>query len=247
MSPTISRLVGIAILLIGAAVADRSVTIPTTVPANAGKVVDRSFMGYSFEVASFYNNSFNAEGKQNQFVAKLIDGILNRTGGTPHIRVGGASGDLGSYAANQKLPVNRPATEGGPALDKPYLVVGPSYFDAFKNFPNAKFVLQLPSYHDKLSNSIEWARKALPIIGDRLDAVQIGNEADLWKGFSVKKYVDRHAKFEKALAKEFPKRLGGKIFQGIDKAWFPPTFLPTDEVFEAGLNKGGRIKQVGYQ
>jgi hypothetical protein len=246
MAPTMIRIFGAAILLATVSLADKSVTIPKTVPANAGPVVERDFMGYAFEVSTFYNSSFDAAGKPNAFVANLINGISDRTGSTVKLRVGGTSGDLGSYAANQKLPVNRPATQGGPAFTQPYLTVGPSYFNAFKNFPNANFVLMVPSYHDKLDNSIEWARKGLAAIGDRLDAVEIGNEPNFWKNFSVQKYVDRTIKFERGLVKAFPK-LNQKIFQGIDKAWSPQTFLPAEEAFAKGLNKDKRIKQVGYQ
>ncbi|SMR55723.1 unnamed protein product [Zymoseptoria tritici ST99CH_1E4] len=248
MAPSMCSLLGLAVLLTSSLVsADKTIKIPATVPKTAGPVVDRSFLSYSFDVATFYNNSFDAAGKPNKFVANLIQGIADRTGGTPIIRVGGTAGDRGSYSATQvKLAVNQDATKQGPSFQAPFLVVGPRYFDAFKNFKNAKFILQVPSANDNLSNGIAWARKALTTIGyNRLDAVQIGNDPDSWKGFTVQKYVDRHRKFEKALVKDFPK-LNQKIFQGIDKAWNTKTFLPSKEAFAKGLNGDKRIKQVGY-
>lgn len=226
--------------------ADKSVSIPKTVPAGAGHIVDPSFTGFAFEVASFYNHSFDANGNPNKFVQNLIQGILDRTGGTPILRVAGTSGDLGSYDATLKIPCSRPATEGGPAFDPPYQRLGPSWFNAFKNFPGAKYMFMVPLRQDNLENSIEYARQGLAVIGDRLDALEIGNEPDYYPKYTVQMYVDRFVKFEKALVAAFP-ALDKKIFQGIEKAWEPLLSLPVSDAFAKGLNEGGRIKQVAYQ
>jgi hypothetical protein len=236
----------VAALSFALAQADKTITIPKTVPASAGHVVDPSFIAYAFEVSSFYNHSFDANGNPNKFVANLIQGILDRTGGTPILRVGGTSGDLGSYDPNLKIPASRPATEGGPAFDPPYQRLGPSWFKAFKNFPGAKFVFMVPLRQDNVANTIEYARNGLAVIGDRLDALEIGNEPDFYPKFGIKMYVDRFVKFEKALIAAFPS-LDRKIFQGIEKGWDPPVSLPVSEAFAKGLNEGGRIKSVAYQ
>lgn len=236
----------IAVLSVAVAQADKSISIPKNVPAGAGHVVDPSFTAFAFEVASFYNHSFDANGNPNKFVQNLIQGILDRTGGTPILRVGGTSGDLGSYDANLKGPTFRPATEGGPAFDPPYQRLGPSWFNAFKNFPGAKFVFMVPLRQDNLPNTIEYAREGLAIIGNRLDALEIGNEPDFYPKFNMKMYVDRFVKFEKALVAAFPS-LDRKIFQGIEKGWDPPVALPVSEAFAKGLNEGNRIKSVAYQ
>ena len=117
-----------------------ALTIPSKPPTEASDAIDLSFPGFAFEQASFYNYSIDADGRPNTFSQNLMDAVLSRTGGTPILRVGGTSGDHAHYNASQKFAVNRPATEGGPAFRPPYLSLGPSYFEAFKNFPEAKYI-----------------------------------------------------------------------------------------------------------
>ncbi|KAK4614552.1 Beta-glucuronidase [Fulvia fulva] len=242
-------LLGLTLLAAEAAIAQQIISVASSVPAGASKSVDKSFPGLTFEVSSFYNYAI-ADGKPNTFSQNLINDIFSRTGGTPILRVGGTSGDHGHFDANQKESVNFPATIRGPAFDKPYLALGPSYFEAYKSFPNAKFLFMVP--HEQvylgeqpISNTIEWARHGLAVIGDRLDALEIGNEPDFYPRITHQKYIDSSLKIQAALQKEFPKLLTGKpIFQTIDKAWNPLSPWPISAFSK--MNTTGAIKQVAY-
>ena len=226
---------------------DLVLTIPPEAPQEASDVVDLSFPGFAFEQASFYNYSIDTDGNPNTFSQNLINSVLSRTGGTPILRVGGTSGDKGHYNASQPFPVSRPATEGGPAFRPPYLSLGPSYFEAFKNFPDAKYIFMVPLAHRDLNNSIEWARQGLEIIGDRLQALDIGNEPDLYRWFDLQTYVKHFVRFQNALAAEFPQQLGqGPIFQALDTAWGGAGTLAISTAIEAGINSTGALNQIAY-
>lgn len=228
-----------------------SLAVPSAPPADTSNVIDRSFLGFAFEQASFYNYSFNPDGTPNVFSQNLINSVLGRTGGTPILRVGGTSGDKGHYDATQTFPLSRPATDGkGPAFRKPFLSVGPSYFEAFKNFPQAQFIFMVPLLHRNLTNSLEWARQGLAAIGDRLEALEIGNEPDLYQWFNVSSYVKEYVQFQKALSAEFPDQLGsGPKFQALDGVWRKQLSvgkLTINATMEAGINETGAIKQMAY-
>lgn len=225
--------------------------VPSSPPVNTSGIVDPSFLGFAFEQASFYNYSFNADGTPNTFSQNLINAVAGRTGGRPILRVGGTSGDHGSYDASQTNATNFPATDGhGPHFKKPFLELGPSYFDAFKNFPEAQYIFMVPLSHRNLSNSIEWARQGLAAIGDRLQALEIGNEPDIYRWFNVSTYVDEFVEFQKALAAEFPDQLGSRpIFQALDGVWKRQKGvgkLTVNATMSAGLNATGAISQVAY-
>ena len=225
----------------------KTLNIASSAPSDASPAIDPSYPGFAFEQASFYNYSFDANGKPNTFSENLIHSVFKRTGGTPILRVGGTSGDFGSYKESQDYPVNRPATKDGPAFKPPFLTVGPSFFKAFKNFPAAKYVLMVPLVHRNLDNTVEWTRLSLDAIGDRLQALEIGNEPDLYGWFGVSAYVKAFLSFEKALTAKFPKALGGKpIYQALDTASGGWNKLRYSDAVQAGINSTGRISQVAY-
>jgi hypothetical protein len=226
---------------------DSVLVIPPEAPREASDVIDLSFPGFAFEQASFYDYSIDADGEPNTFSQNLINSVLSRTGGTPILRVGGTSGDKGHCNASQLFPVSRPATEGGPAFRPPYLSLGPSYFEAFKNFPGAKYIFMVPLAHRNLNNSLEWAREGLGVIGDRLQALDIGNEPDLYRWFDLPTYVKHFTRFQNALVAEFPKQLGQRpIFQALDTAWGGASTLAVSAAIEAGINSTGAISQIAY-
>lgn len=205
----------------------RTISVAASVPQGSSPPVDPSFPALAFETSSFYNYAMNEDGKPNTFSQNLINAIFSRTGGTPVLRVGGTSGDLGSFNAAQKVPASRPATEGGPAFGKPFLQIGPSYFEAYKSFPNANFVFMVPFAHyfggekGRLQNMLNWAEHGLKVIGDRLDALEIGNEPDFYnkKHFDTAKYIRLFNTAQKTLSKKFKQLQGKQIFQALDKAY----------------------------
>lgn len=224
-------------------------TVPASAPANASGFIDPSYPGFAFEQASFYNYSFDANGNPNTFSENLINNVLKRTGGSPILRVGGTSGDFGSYNASQTYVANRPATQGGPAFRPPFLSVGPSYFEAYRNFPKAKYVFMVPLVHHDINNTLEWTRLGLEAIGDRLQALEIGNEPDLYPRYSVPNYVEDFLYFEKVLSASFPKQLGGggrPGYQAMDIASGGARRFQIAGAMKEGINSTGAVSQVAY-
>ncbi|KAJ8127633.1 hypothetical protein O1611_g6003 [Lasiodiplodia mahajangana] len=227
-----------------------NVTIQTTVPSEASKVVDRSFTGFAFEQSSFYNYSFDAQGKPNEFSQNLVDAVLSRTGGTPLLRVGGTSGDHGRFNASQKNATNYPATQYGPQtkISGNRLAIGPSFFKAFNNWPGAKFELMVPFYNTTFSHSVEWARAGIDQIGiDNLYALELGNEPTFYPWFSIKEYVKRFRSLQARLIAAAPSLGDKRIFQAFDTASYAAGDLTTKPAFQDGLNaNASSIKQVAY-
>ncbi|KAJ8112926.1 hypothetical protein ONZ43_g5274 [Nemania bipapillata] len=227
-----------------------TVPIQATVPSNASKTVDLSFTGFAFEQSSFYNYSFDEQGKPNKFSQNLVDAVLSRTGGTPLLRVGGTSGDHGRYDASQKNATNYPATKYGPQtkISGNRLAIGPSFFKAFKNWPGAKFELMVPFYNTAYSHSVEWARAGVDKIGvDNLYALELGNEPTFYPWFSVKEYVKRYGNLQARLIAAIPSLAGKRIFQAFDTASYAAGDLTTKPAFQDGLNaNASSIKQVAY-
>lgn len=218
--------------------------VADTTPEGAGPPVYPDFPGFAFEVASFYDYAIDANGNPNTFSRNLIYEVLDRTGGTPILRVGGTSGDHGSYNVNFDHPVNRPATLWHPESNAPFLEIGHPYFKAFESFPNAKFIFMVPLKSRNTPNSIAWAKGALSKIKN-LDAFELGNEPDYYPWFSIDNYVQAYNDMREKMTAAIPRQRDRAIFQGVDKAWEASTTLPIGEV-QNRLKATGAIKQYAY-
>ncbi|KAI1367847.1 hypothetical protein F5Y08DRAFT_348232 [Xylaria arbuscula] len=227
-----------------------NVQISANVPEGASEFVDRSFTGFAFEQSSFYNYSFDAEGNPNEFSQNLVNAVLTRTGGTPLLRVGGTSGDHGRYDPSHEKATNFPATKYGPKtkISGDRLVLGPSYFQAFKNWPGAKFELMVPFYNTTFSRTIAWAQKGVEQIGiNNLYALELGNEPTFYPWFSITEYVKRFKNLQGNLIDAIPALADKRIFQAFDTASYAAANLKTKPAFEDGLNAiAPSIKQVAY-
>jgi hypothetical protein len=230
--------------------ATHTIPVPSTVPTSASHPIDPSFPGFAFEQASFYNYSFDVNGNPNTFSQNLINSVLNRTGGTPLIRVGGTSGDRGRFNAQQQSPTNCSATERGPCFGgsgHPSLSLGPTYFEAFKNFPGAQYEFMVPLHGRDLNNTLEWTKAGLDAIGNNLYALEIGNEPNYYPWFAKDAYVNEYRRFEAALQRKFMSLQRNRIFQALDIASQQENTLSTHKAFELGLkNDTTSIYQVAY-
>ncbi|EME45631.1 glycoside hydrolase family 79 protein [Dothistroma septosporum NZE10] len=206
-----------------------NVTIPAA-PSSA--TVDRSFAGFAFEQASFFNFAFDANGSTNTFSVNLIDSVANRTGGIPILRVGGTSGDLATVNTSQAQAVNLPATNYGPSTS-PALTLSPAYFDAFKMFNNAQYVFMVPLRQRNITSSLQFAQYGMAAIGNRLQALEIGNEPDFYDWFSSTAYANEFKDFQSALIDQFPGAL-----KGLGRSFTPAA------AFGAGLDTTDGISQV---
>lgn len=228
-----------------------SITLPDSPPTNAA-VIDPSFPGFAFEQASFYNYSFDSDKLPNEFSQNLINSVLKRTGGIPLLRVGGTSGDRAHFNGSQHNVTNYPATENGVRFHPPFSSFGRPYFEAFKNFPGAKYEFQVPwdqwEKGQHLDNSLKWAEAGIDAIGlDNLYSLEIGNEANYYSWFTKSKYVDRYRKFKSHLKQRFPTLKGRKIFQVLDIASAEAESLPASDAFRLGFDKDvDSINQVAY-
>lgn len=226
---------------------DVGIAVPATVPSNASPKIDLSFPGFAFEESSFYLYATDIDGNPNTFSLALINDILDRTGGTPMLRIGGTSGDKGHYNASQQEPAVPNGRFNKPLWHTPFLSIGPSFFKAFASLPGCHFIPMIPLYQDNITNSLEFAAQAFANIpAGTIEAVEIGNEPDLYGGFSPAKYADQWTDFQQQLIDKFP-WLGTTRFQGLDYAQDNgslTTYLP--EAFRSGINNTGLIRQVSY-
>ncbi|KAI1379483.1 hypothetical protein F4677DRAFT_453065 [Hypoxylon crocopeplum] len=225
----------------------RTINVPTATPSSVSQNIDPSFPGFAFEQSSFYNYSFNAQGKPNVFSQNLVNAVLSRTGGTPLLRVGGTSGDAGNFSSSQNEATNFPATKYGPQF-KGGLTISPSYFEAFKNWPGAKFEFMVPFHNTSRSHSLKWAEAGMNHIGtDNLYTLEIGNEPNFYSWFNVPEYVKRYRTLQKNLINKIPALNDKKIFQALDTAANHAKELTAKASFEQGLNDiTASIKQVGF-
>lgn len=185
-SPAAACLLGLASLGLTASVPRQLgsvvlVTVPSTVPSTASNPISPNFPGFAFEQASWVKYAQNGVGTTNNFTRNLIASITSRTGGTPIIRIGGTSPDYGKYVPSQVEPA-LPIAEQNTYQDIGHTTIGPTFWSLAKNFPNAKYMIQVPLADANVSEAVTWAKTAVNAIGlGQIHSVQIGNEPDLYK------------------------------------------------------------------
>ena len=228
-------------------VPSQALNVPSIVPKTASPIVDLSFPGFAFEQNSFYVFAFNETGSPNTFSQHLISSVLNRTGGAPILRVGGTSGDFARYNGSQKDYSIPPALQQPPYIHKPYLSIGPSFFKAFQSFPGARYIFQVPLAMDDLKETLQWTKLGLDHIGaDNLESLEIGNEPNFYKHYSLADYVEQHNTFATALSKNYSRLAGAPIYQALDIAWGGGSRNNIQRAFDAGIDRNKNIKTVAY-
>ncbi|KAI1798767.1 glycoside hydrolase family 79 protein [Daldinia bambusicola] len=160
--------------------ASLSVKIPSLEEVDASGPIDPSFCGFAFEQASFVRYAQDDDGKPNVFSNNLIKAVTSRTGGTPIIRLGGTSPDYGRYLPGQKEPA-LPVAEQDNYQNIGSTTIGPSFWALTRNFPGAKYMVQVPLATTNVSETVAWAQSAVDGIGiENIHSIQPGNEADLY-------------------------------------------------------------------
>src|SRR6185312_12330815 len=99
-------------------------------------------------------------------------GLVKALGARGVIRIGGNTSDFATYAANG-VPVSSPK---GTVVTDANLTELRGFLDAL----DWKLIWGLNLGGDKLDNAVEEARAATRIFGDRLIALEVGNEPDLF-------------------------------------------------------------------
>ncbi|KAI1464137.1 glycoside hydrolase family 79 protein [Daldinia caldariorum] len=157
-----------------------SVKIPALEVVDASDPIDPSFCGFAFEQASFVRYAQDDNGKPNAFSNNLIRAVTSRTGGAPIIRLGGTSPDYGRYLPGQEEPA-LPVAEQDNYQNIGFTTIGPSYWALTRNFPGAKYMVQVPLATTNVSETVAWAQSAVEGIGlENIHSIQPGNEADLY-------------------------------------------------------------------
>ncbi|KAH7027562.1 uncharacterized protein B0I36DRAFT_327355 [Microdochium trichocladiopsis] len=157
------------------------ITIPASVPSTASSPISPNFPGFAFEQASWVKYAQNGLGTTNNFTRNLIASVTSRTGGYPIIRLGGTSPDYGKYIPSQVEPA-LPVAEQNNFQDVGHTTIGPSFWPLAKNFPNAKYMIQVPLADTNVSEAVAWTKAAVSAIGlNQIHSIQIGNEPDLYR------------------------------------------------------------------
>lgn len=157
-----------------------------------------------------------------QFSANMMNNIGDRVGERLIIRIGGTSGDEVLFDPNQKE--TKKCIHGDcPLGSSAQYILGPSYFEAFKAFPNQRFTFQAPmGPRLNISGSMDYVTRAYENIGsDRVAAIALGNEPDLYQKLWGLEYdAEKYVCDARVLADEII-----KYFGFIDKA---------TQIFEVG-------------
>ena len=238
---------------------------PSGAIARATKYVDVDFAGLAFELNSLVEYATYRNGSVNQFSLNLMDAIYSRTGGKPLIRLGGTSADYAHYLPGQKEAALPPA-EVDTFQNVGNTTIGPSYWELTKNFPSAKYIVQVPMAITNISEAVAWARAASTTMGmDRIHSFEPGNEADLYPDgnpmlqppkyqghLTNETYVGNYTKYVTAVAKavNVPR---GPFFQAFDtSAHIGPGVVQDSYIFDIpkcfglGINKGNIVKTVAH-
>ncbi|KAJ5604412.1 glycoside hydrolase family 79 protein [Penicillium lagena] len=216
-------------------------------PIGASQLVDPSFPSFAIQVSSFPAYSGNAS-YPNTFSINLIRAIEERTGGPLVIRVGGTNGDFSNFNPAQTSPIE-PPMQGSGVQQK--FVLGPDFYEGFGNFPDTRWVYDIPFANQNHTDSLDLGLAAVHQIGfQSLDALEIGNEVDLYVGQGVRpagwgpqNYTVDFLNYAEFLtdALNLPNY---PIFQTLtlSSSRVPP--WSAQAVFEDGITKGNRVKSV---
>lgn len=99
---------------------------------------------------------------------------------------------------------------------------GPSYFDSFANFPNAKYIVDIPMAKGGSNNTLNFARAAYNSIGaDRIEQLEIGNEPNFYPGadrkhpYRPREYVKEWIRLANAVLEALGIDQNKPIFQAV--------------------------------
>lgn len=216
-----------------------SMSVPQSKPSNAVQVPG-NFVGFGFETAFINDYAVGS------FSENLVNSVANRLGETVIIRIGGTSGDLLLFDPSQKE--KKVCIDGDcPIGSSATYILGPSYFEGFKSFPNQHWSIQAPlGPVVNSTNSLEYISRAYSAAGaDRVDAIAIGNEPDTYGGdYTLVDYIEAAKKLEKKIVKKLG--LGDqRIFEILDTASGEPTGnFSVSRAFEDGIDSIPDTKYV---
>ncbi|KAF9460213.1 hypothetical protein BDZ94DRAFT_1170135 [Collybia nuda] len=170
-----------------------NITFPEKPPASSINVVDSNFIGISWELSSFDTLWGKTVATIPHAMKNYLHNIVARLQKPLRIRVGGNGMDGSTYVPGQKTFIEHTDPEAyfndipvnfGPVMfdvmNSMYDTVGPMQFT---------IGLSMRTPHD-FSNVVTLAKAAHEKLGDRLDAMLLGNEPDLYAGHGERDAYD---------------------------------------------------------
>ncbi|KAJ6443625.1 glycoside hydrolase family 79 [Purpureocillium lavendulum] len=266
----LSAAAGAICLLLGPADAlDKTIAVsaPASAPSDASKPVDHAFASFSLP-AHFFADFTGNRSHPNLFSRDILDLLHKKTGAHPYVRVGGtstANADLtytGAHsdrvvynASQEQAVILSAASENGIPAE---VLVGPSWFEGFGNFPGSLWNFQANlgrNASSALDNTIEVCGLVVAALRHRLIALEIGNEPDLYPGrarpanYTVVDYVREWTRYANAISRRVLRgnRYGleeWRFFQGLVYANETLGTFSTQAAFDAGVDKTRHLKSV---
>ncbi|KAF2096599.1 hypothetical protein NA57DRAFT_67284 [Rhizodiscina lignyota] len=199
------------------------VSIPTNVPTIASGVIDHAYPGFAIAQHAFQDYAGNLS-HPNIFSRNLINSVTEKTGTAVHIRVGGTSATPGGIPAGIKL--------------------GPAWFEGFASFPGVQWTYMAHlalNTSGAEANAVAEVKEALKYIGQNLEALEVGNEVDLYPGrvrsanYSVREYIHEWMNYTSAINSQV---LAAPVYADHREPWLIAT------TFEEGIDKNNNIKSA---
>ena len=195
------------------------INAPSQPPASASNPVDRQFLGLMVESTSWLDYA-------DALSQNLTSNLLVKTGAPIIMRVGGTSGDQFVYNATQQPAIQRDNPNDHNLTAN--VTVGPTWMEGFTYHDDMRYILQVPLARNQLNKTVAFTKAAVQAIGvDNLEAIEIGNEPDLYvgqskrpKGYDLSDWTQQFLQYADAISQnvDLP---SGPIYQAGAFAWHP--------------------------
>ncbi|KIM40526.1 glycoside hydrolase family 79 protein [Hebeloma cylindrosporum] len=177
-----------AVLLLGQLASCLDITIPSRLPSTAAPV-SQSLVSFSIEQDRW--SDWIGVTSRNQFFFNTLDNLKQLTGEPPQIRIGANSEDHTNFGKDVQFSqaIFPPATAIVPYPEATNITVGDAYYGAAQYLPPNTHVIwglnlgqnNLTAAFLEAKSLVEaFASPAVKNVGITLDAIEIGNEADLY-------------------------------------------------------------------
>jgi len=144
----------------------------------------------------------------------LVAQVSKRTNSQPVMRVGGNSLYLATWSPSASIIV--PAHEQNKSIPGS-LTLGPGYFDAFKNYAGAQYIVDIPMSNKAtdVDTSVAIAQSAWETVGsENILMLELGNEPNSYgNSYGASQYATQFESFSTAVA------------QGLNLSTSAPEFL----------------------
>jgi len=144
----------------------------------------------------------------------LVSQVSKRTNSQPVMRVGGNSLNLASWSPSASIVV--PTHEQNKSIPGS-LTLGPGYFDAFKSYAGAQYIVDIPMSNKAtdVDTSVTIAQSAWETIGsENILMLELGNEPNSYgNSYDASQYATQFESFSTAVA------------QGLNLSTSEPQFL----------------------